>query len=408
MLLSSIEKFLFSRVAASHVASRAWISRSLSHFPALCLAVLIASISSKGLAQDRFGGVDIRDRGSLNDRWQGNNWLTGPMSGDQWSLGVRGDSTETGFLISQVTPGSSAERARLQRGDTIITVEGFQVGQVAGRLYDLNQEINRRADTTGIVSIVLQDGQTGRLAAVRIQLDGHTSQITGVVLSPQVLPPDAVVTVQIENLTRPNWAVRNGQQVLSGANLRNVSFRIPYDPTYISTQDAYQVRAMVSSGGRDIMYTQPVRVLTQGAPSDVQLRLEGYVAAASGISSPGGYMSAGYVNYNELDQRVVEIYREYLGRAPTMGELAASRVLGTNATNTLEKLPLKLMASQEYFDLARNDNDFWLANVFGVIVGRQPRTDEIAQWRLRFAELRFSRTELLRQLKSSDIQVNLR
>ncbi len=44
-------------------------------------------------------------------------------------------------------------------------------------------------------------------------------------------------------------------------------------------------------------------------------------------------MSAGYVNYNELDQRVVEIYREYLGRAPTMGELAASRVLGTNATN---------------------------------------------------------------------------
>lgn len=400
MLLSSIEKFLLSRVAASHAASTTWISRSLG----LCLSFFVVAISS---AQDRFGGIDIRDRGSLNDRWQGNNWLTGPMSGDQWSLGVRGDSTETGFLISQVTPGSSAERARLQRGDTIITVEGFQVGQVAGRLYDLNQEINRRADTTGIVSIVLQDGQTGRLAAVRIQLDGHTSQITGVVLSPQILPPDAVVTVQIENLTRPNWAVRNGQQVLSGANLRNVSFRIPYDPTYISAQDAYQVRAMVSSGGRDIMYTQPVRVLTQGAPSDVQLRLEGYVAQASGVSNTG-YMSAGYVNYNELDQRVVEIYREYLGRAPTMGELAASRVLGTNATNTLDKLPLKLMASQEYFDLARNDNDFWLANVFGVIVGRQPRTDEIAQWRLRFAELRYSRTELLRQLKSSDIQVNLR
>ncbi len=66
------------------------------------------------------------------------------------------------------------------------------------------------------------------------------------------------------------------------------------------------------------------------------------------------------------------------------------------------------MASQEYFDLARNDNDFWLANVFGVIVGRQPRTDEIAQWASTICDLRYSRTELLRQLKSSDIQVNLR
>ena len=56
------------------------------------------------------------------------------------------------------------------------------------------------------------------------------------------------------------------------------------------------------------------------------------------------------------------------------------------------------MASQEYFDLARNDRDFWLTNVFGVIVGRQPSQAEITQWKQRFADLRFSRTEVLRQL----------
>lgn len=362
-------------------------------------ALICAAISATSSAQDRWGASDFRDRGNNYDRWLGNNWLNGQQSNDQWTLGVRGDSTETGFVVSQIIPGSAAERARMQRGDIIIAVDGFQVGQVSGRLYDLNQEINRRTDATGAVTLLMQDGQTGRLASVRVQLSSYGSQLSGVVVSPQILPSDAIVTVQIENVTRPNWVVRNGQQVMSGANSSSLQFRIPYDPTYISQQDVYQVRAIVSSGGRDIMYSQPVRVLTQGSPSEVQLRLEGYVASASGISSPGGYMSAGYVNYNELDQRVVSVYRTYLGRDPTPGELAASRVLGTNANNTLEKLPLKLMASQEYFDLARNDNSFWLANVFGVIVGRQPRADEIVQWTQRFAELRYSRTELLRQLK---------
>jgi uncharacterized lipoprotein YbaY len=307
---------------------------------------------------------------------------------------------ETGFLISQVTPGSAADRARLQAGDVIITVDGFQVGQVGGRLYDLTQEINRRADSSGTIRMLLQDGQSGRLATVAVQLDSHSHQLTGTLMAPQILPPDALITVQIENVTRPFMVVRNGQQVLSAANQRNIPFQIPYDPAYVATSDVYQVRATVSSGGRDILYTQPARVLTQGNPSNVQLRLEGFVTTA-GANVPG--MSAGYVNYNELDQRLVALYREYLGREPTAAELAASRVLGTNLNNTLERLPLKLMASQEYFDLARNNNDFWLTNVFGVIIGRTPNADEIVRWRQRFAELRFSRTELLRQLKQASL-----
>jgi uncharacterized lipoprotein YbaY len=364
-------------------------------------AFLILSFCWMGslIAQDRWGSLDTRSRQGTLDRWQGNSWLGGQQTAE-WNLGVRGDSTETGFLISQVTPGSAADRARLQAGDVIVTVEGFQVGQVAGRLFDLTQEINRRADTSGAVRLLMQDGQTGRLASVRVQLDGHTHLLTGTIIAPQILPPDAIVTVQVDNVTRPHMVVRNGQQVLSGANQRNIPFQISYDPAYVAAADVYQVRATVSSGGRDVLYTQPARVLTQGSPSNVQLRLEGLVATA-GATSPG--VAAGYVNYNEFDQRLVALYREYLGRDPTPVELAASRVLGTNINNTLDRLPLKLMASQEYFDLARNDNDFWLTNVFGVIIGRTPNRDEIVQWRQRFAELRYSRTELLRQLKQASL-----
>lgn len=389
---------IYSRIFGHLSRSSQSCARGLLAVPAISLMIVVCLIDHN-YAQDLLDSPDARSREGTLDRWQGNSWLGGQQSAE-WNLGVRGDSTETGFLISQVTPGSAADRARLRVRDIIITVEGFQVGQVSGRLYDLTQEINRRADSKGAVRLLLQDGQSGRLASVSVQLDRHSHQLTGMLLAPQTLPADAVVTVQIDNVTRPYMVVRNGQQVLSGANQRNIPFRISYDPAYLAASDVYQVRATVASGGRDILYSQPSRVLTQGNPSNVQLRLEGFTNTTGTTST---VVTAGYVNYNELDQRLIAIYREYLGREPTAAELAAARVLGTSVSNTLERLPLKLMASQEYFDLARNDNDFWLSNVFGVIIGRPPKPDELARWRQRFVELRYSRTELLRQLKQASL-----
>jgi hypothetical protein len=166
-----------------------------------CIAMMLLSCwAQPTTGQDRFGGLEPSGLQGGLDRWQGNSWL-GAQPTTQWSLGVRGDSTETGFLVRQVASGSAAERARLQADDVIITVEGFQVGQVAGRLYDLTQEINRRADSTGGVRLLLQDGITGKLASVRVQLDGNSQQVAGTLLAPQILPPDALVTVQLENLT---------------------------------------------------------------------------------------------------------------------------------------------------------------------------------------------------------------
>jgi hypothetical protein len=107
------------------------------------------------------------------------------------------------------------------------------------------------------------------------------------------------------------------------------------------------------------------------------------------------------VNYNEYDQRLIQIYRQYLGRTPSDAEFAAYRAQGINANTTLERLPLKLMASQEYFDAQRNNNDYWLTSVFTAIVGRNPKPDEVVLWRQRFGELRQSRSELLRQLKQA-------
>lgn len=371
----------------------------------LVIFLVLLAVVQPGVAQDRFGQSDARNRlgaseGTMQDGAWPNNWRFGSANNSsQWNLGVMGDSSETGFRVSQVTSGGAASRARLEPGDIILTVEGYQIGLIGGRLYDLADEVNRRADSTGAVRLLLQDGQTGRLASIRVQLDNQTQRLTGTLSAPMALPADAVVTVLIENLTRPQWAVRNGQQVINAGNQRNIPFQIAYDPQYVFAQDIYQVRAYVSSNGRNVYYTpQPVRVITHGNQSQVTLRLEDVAGGLqTGSPGPSGTLT-GFGNYNQLDDEVTRLYKLYLGRAPTGAELAAARISASDLDSITQRLPLKLMASQEYFDLAQNNRDFWLTNVFGVIVGRQPSQAEVAQWKQRFSDLGFSRTELLRQL----------
>ena len=63
-------------------------------------------------------------------------------------------------------------------------------------------------------------------------------------------------------------------------------------------------------------------------------------------------------------------------------------------------MPLDIMAGQEYFDTAGNNNAEWLQRVFTQVVKRPPSQSEMQQWMLRFNDLRNSRTDLLRQLYS--------
>lgn len=383
---------------------RAWFLRKTLRAAWSCVALsfCVCCLVSSSMAQDRWASGDSRDRmsgagaPSQSGTWVGGSLFGAPTGSSQWNLGVLGDSTETGFRISQVTAGAAASRARIEPGDVIVTVEGYQVGLMGGRLYDLADEVNRRADSSGAVRLLLQDGRTGRLASVRVQLDNQSQRLSGMLIAPAVMPADAVVTVQIENLTRPQWTVRNGHQVITAAQLREVPFQIAYDPQYVFPQDIYQVRAFVSSGGRNIYFTpQPTRVLTQGNPSQVQLRLE--AVGGSTAAGTSGTLT-GFANYNQIDDEVARLYRLYLGRPPSSAELAAARISFDDMKTLTERLPLKLMASPEYFDLAHNSRDFWFKNVFGIIVGRQPSPAEVTQWMQRFSELGFSRTELLRQL----------
>ena len=54
----------------------------------------------------------------------------------RWKLGVYSKDTNVGVQVIQVVQNGAAYKAALEKDDTIISVNGFQVGYVNGTLYD--------------------------------------------------------------------------------------------------------------------------------------------------------------------------------------------------------------------------------------------------------------------------------
>lgn len=390
----------------------AWLA---TNAPARSMAVLLAmtlticSLSRFALAQNVWD-VNTRQRDTASGfqsarLWQGGDWLSNQQAHPEWQLGVETQNTATGVYIRSVTPGGAANRANIEAQDVIVSVNGYQVGMVEDRLYDLNDELNARADERGVVSLLIQDHRSLRLARVRVQLQKSRQTLRGKVVfrGPGSLPPDAIVTVQIDNASRSYYQVRHGQTSFR-PNSSEMPFEIAYDPSYVDPNDFYQVRAFVTQNGRTIMDTpQPVRVLTRGNPSNVSLELASLAPQRDNRNGP--IIETGFQRPSQIDDQIIQTYRHYLGRDPSPLQFAVLKAT-TNIEDTLRNLPLELMAAQEYFDRAGNNNQVWIRAVFQEIVGRQIRDQELLEWIRRYDELRGSRTELLRQLSISSSKSN--
>jgi uncharacterized lipoprotein YbaY len=338
----------------------------------------------------------------------GGDWLTSSGTASDWKLGVLGNNTDTGVTVVQVAPGSAASRVAINPGDVIVCVDGDQVGRVGNRVFELSEEVHQHADAQGRVRMLVQDGRSLRMRVVEVQLDSQRGGLTGTLtIAGGMVPVNSIVTVELQNVTRPHFVVRNGQRSfrLPTFSAGEIPFALDYDPQYIAASDSYRIRAYITVNGMTTFDTlQPPMVLTRGYPNTARLMLSpvSYSAASAGASFSGqpntGIVAAGYVNYEELGARINDAYTRYLGRRPTTVELAAWQQI-SDPQSRLETLPLELMASQEYFDRAGNNNPVWLREVFREVIGRAPSDLEVDQWMRRFAELRYSRMELLRQLK---------
>jgi membrane-associated protease RseP (regulator of RpoE activity) len=98
-------------------------------------------------------------------------WRPGPPRESSWWLGVYAYNTSTGVRVTRVVPDSPAWDAGLESGDRIVTVDGYQVGYVNGRLYSLGEELDRSAGPRGGVTLLVQNRRNGRLVNVEADLE---------------------------------------------------------------------------------------------------------------------------------------------------------------------------------------------------------------------------------------------
>ncbi len=367
------------------------------------LAWLSPCMEKPALAQNSWGDFlnPFPATSNWERGWGSGQWFNIPSASRNRQLGVTGTNLEVGFLVQGVTPNSGAARAGISQGDIIVCVGGLQVGRVGNQVFDLSEEAARRADSEGNVQLLVQGARDLQLRSLRVPLSDPTGGLTGdLIVRGGNLPADAIITVQLENLDRPYFVVRNGQTSFRPPTFGGSSlpFTVDFDPSYIAAGDRYRLRASITSNGRTIYETtQPPLVLTQGNPTRVQLILTPvtYGAGGSAVNLPN---YTGYSNFDSVSQRITTLYQRYLGRNPTSVELAVW-LQTPDIDYRLANLPFELMGAQEYFDRVGNNNLVWMRTAFADVVGREPSSAELDQWMNRFSQLGYSRVELLRQLK---------
>ncbi len=278
-----------------------------------------------------------------------------------YKLGVYGQNTETGVQLTQVLPSSVAQRAGLESGDVIVTVGGYQVGYVAGRLYDLGDELARRVDSRGLANLLVRNQRNGRLVNVPVQFFATQRVVSGNVSTrDRVTPsPTSVLTVRLLDVTRPQWQnVAIAEVNLAVPRRWPASFRLEVDPANIYSGHRYAVDARVTDRGRVILRTaatMPVRLSESGDRVDLRL-------VSAGNRHPGGIFPF---------EQISQWYEQYLGRRPTTREVSAWQA-DLESGKSLDDVQAGLLSSSEFFDHQQNDRDRYVDEVYRQLNGTPP------------------------------------
>jgi len=137
--------------------------------------------------EPREGQPDARDREARPDRWRPGQaedegteegmpaprfappGMPGPVFRGWW-LGVYATNTQTGVRVTRVLPRSAAAEAGIERGDKIVTVDGYQIGFVNDRLFPLGSELQRRAGRSGRVTLLVHNWRNRDLLDIDVRL----------------------------------------------------------------------------------------------------------------------------------------------------------------------------------------------------------------------------------------------
>ena len=328
----------------------------------------------------------------------------------QWKLGVVVRNTDLGAIVQTVEPNSAAQTAGIIPGDSIIAVSGTRIGEFDGRVVDIGEEIKRYVDSLGRVPLLIQDSRTRALRASVVTLTSTATALSGSVSLADrgSLPLGSVLTVQLQNLTRPFYEVAGGKTVLKAEGTGPFRFDLFIDPRYLTPSDQYQLTAFVSSNNQ-VVYNlrQPVLVPVQGLnqlynlvldrpytppPASVATTPNSFPANSfpansfttnSLPASGGGVVTAslpavpslpGQVSTDALNQVFVSL----LGRQPSSRELIAWQDYMQQG-HTLNEVAAKIMASPQFRERYATDQAY-VQQVIQTLTGKLATSNDVNYW----------------------------
>lgn len=343
------------------------------------LVVLLAFVTA-GLAPRSAAAQDARNR----DTTVGTP-VTARAGGHM--LGIMARNTPTGVDVVSVNPGSVGQTAGLEPGDTVIAVNGYQVGLVGDRLYDTGDEISRRINAANQVQMLVRKGRTGTLAMLPVQFPTQGPRsITGVLTAEGgvTVPKSAVVTVRLLDVTDPQWrdvAVTKGQLPVVGGF--PVSYRL--EPPPATPQHRYALDARVEDAGRLLLQTTaPVTLPTIDTDQRADL-----VLSNRGIAT----VTASVTPAAQIQQWI----QTYLGRAPRPYETEVW-LADMQQGRTLRDVQAGILSSSEYFERTRSNRDTYVTEVFRQLYGVAPSTEQLADLQARYDRVGGVRLQFVDQL----------
>jgi uncharacterized lipoprotein YbaY len=197
----------------------------------------------------------------------------------RWKLGIEGEDFDVGVRVTEVYRPTPASRAGIEVDDIILTINGFQVGIVNGQLFDVGDELQKRADSRGYVNLLIWNHRDRTLANRNVRLErslapnppSRLSTLVGTVTYREriALPPNSVVEVRLVDITdNPRFPRVLVDEVIENPGNVPVNFRLNFDGDEIDQRRIYAVDAQIWTQGRLQWSTPtPIPVITRGNPN---------------------------------------------------------------------------------------------------------------------------------------------
>lgn len=306
-----------------------------------------------------------------------------------WKLGVYVQNTDVGAVVTQVAPGSAGQQSGIEPQDVIIAVGGNRIGNFDNRIVELADEIRQNTDPTGRASLLILASRQRVLKSLPVVMSSSSSTLNGSVTTRDraQLPYGAMLTVQVQNVSKPYYEIAGGKSVTRADGPGPFSFELNLDPRYLSPQDQYQISASIFSGNQELYrLPQPIAFNLSSLGQAINITLE----RTSGLPPPGttnpgnttagssgNAINAGYpgtIDSNAMTQ----LFLQLLGRAPSTREVLAWQAY-LQQGNSIDDLKIKLLSSSQFRERFSNDSAY-VQQLVTSVMNRPPNQQELAFW----------------------------